>query len=127
MHSIPVGLIPLLRQALTTQGFPSNAVTDGGDIDPAALLSGAFDTLEFRTNASPPITVKVADLSSGAQPRTPNPLVKWLQPTVVLTSRAGRSVIAPHGEAGNGTWTAAALVVGLLGVGFLLGHITAKK
>lgn len=118
--ALPAALVPALRSALQSQGFPRASITEAGDIDPAALLSGVFHTIEFRTNASPPVVIKTAELQvSGPS----NPLLAFLKPTVILSSTAGRTVIAPYGAAGDGTLGLVAVVGGLIGLGVVLGKL----
>ncbi len=118
--ALPSALVPALRSALQSQGFPRSSVTDAGNIDPAALLSGVFHTIELRSAATPPITIKTAELQFGGPP---NPWLSFLKPTVIMTGPAGRTLIAPYGEAGDGTLGAVVVVGGLVGLGVLLGKL----
>lgn len=116
--ALPPALIGPLRAALQTQGFPAGSITDSGTVDPAALLSGVFTSVELRTQASPPVVIRTADLQMGGPP---NPLLAFLKPTVILTGPAGKTVIAPYGVSGNGTVGAIVLVGALVAVGVFIG------
>lgn len=112
-------MIPGVRAALVGQGFPADTINDDGTLNPASLLALVYDTIEFRSAATPPIVINTKDLLT---PSTqPNPFLQWLKPTVVLKGAQQQTVIAPLGES-QGSWGvplggAAALV----GLGFALG------
>ena len=118
--AIPVALIAPLRAALQAEGFSPMTVTDQGELNAAGLLSAAFDSVEFRTELTPPVVVTMNSLLDG-QP--PNPLTSWLKPTVILKGAAGTSTIAPLGVSMNGSWLQPLIAVGgLIGLGYLLGR-----
>ena len=116
--SIPSSLISPFRSALASQGFPMSSVDDSGNINPGALLSGAYSRVTVRSRFFPPIPLNTADLTN--EPG----LTKLLQPTVVFEGRFGKSIYAPYGEASEHTgwlWTTA-LVLSLVGLGYWLGR-----
>lgn len=94
---IPSYLVPALRQALQGQGFPALIITDAGELDPGLLVRSLVRTVEFRTTMTPPVVIDM--LATGE----PNPAVVALKPTLILDGPLGRQVIAPYGEAGDGT------------------------
>ncbi len=69
--------------------------------NPAQVIASFWDTLELRTNVTPPIRLNTAELFDTTTPA--GPVVKFLKPTVVFTGAAGRQVLAPGGEAGDGS------------------------
>lgn len=89
--------------------------------DPAAALSKIYSTIEVRTRVTPNAVINIADL--GKSNKKPNPIVKWLKPTLVLKGQAGTKIVAPYGEAPpqGGAGTGIAIVGGILGGVFLLG------
>lgn len=117
---IPTMLIEPLRSALQSQGIDPATITNGGTINPAGLLSAAFDTVEFRSSATPTIRIRTSQLLAGGPP---NPFLTWLRPTVVLTGKSGTITIAPAGESKGGSILPGALVVlSLVGIGYALGR-----
>lgn len=121
MALIPQLAIAPVRAALVSQGFPARSILDDGSVDPAMLLAGVFDALEFRSKLTPPVTVRVEELSGGAPP---SGFAQWIQPAVVFSGRGGKTAIAPFGvpEVSYGWIGAGGIVVGLLGIGYLLGR-----
>lgn len=103
-------------------GTASDAVGQSG-VDPFALISRFYDTVEIRTNAAPSVTINIAELGG-----EPSPYTQYLQPTLVFSGPAGRYVYAPYGEAGQntGTLTSAGSLIALAGLGFLLGRVTKR-
>ncbi len=121
--TIPAVFIAPLRLALTSQGFPAETITNDGRINPAGLLAGAYDTIEIRSNVSPPIIIDTRELLKDGGP---NPLMNTIKPTIVLSGASGRNLIAPYGVADSGGWIVPLFVAGfLLGVGVLVGRATA--
>lgn len=117
--AIPVQLIQPLRNALVSQGFSAQTINNDGTINPAGLLAAAYDEVEFRSAATPPIILRTNEL---LQEGPPNPFIQWLKPTVVLRGKAGTNVIAPMGPA-QGSWLPPLLGIGaLVGLGYLLGR-----
>ena len=92
-------------------------------MDPLALISGFYDTVEIRTNAAPPVQLKLRELGG-----EPSPYTQYLQPTLIFSGPAGRYVYAPYGEAGEstGTLTSVGTLLALAGVGFVLGRLTKR-
>jgi hypothetical protein len=92
----------------------------------SALAGATYRTLTVRTVATPPLSV---NLESAAAAGPPSPVLRWLKPTVELEGPAGRQVIAPYGEAADGTAFALAALGGaallLLAGGFALGRLSA--
>lgn len=118
---VPYSLIGVVRSGLQTQNVDPMIVKDDGSLDYARLITSAFDTVEIRTTATPNWRI---DLKPGAPPpegAPPQlPFVASLKPTVVLSGRFGKAVIAPYGVAeGSGTLATGLKVVGALLVGLL--------
>lgn len=120
MAGITSNLVQPLRAALQAAGFPADTIRDDGSINPAGLLAGAYDEVEFRSSATPTIKMQTANLLQGG----PNPFLAWLRPTVVLRGRlTGETVIAPAGVSKGGSiLPIAATVAVLVGVGYALGR-----
>lgn len=120
MAGITSALVQPLRAALTSAGFPADTIKDDGTINPAGLLAGAYEEVEFRSSATPTIRMRTQDMMSGP----PNPVLGWLRPTVVLRSRiAGETVIAPAGVSKGGSiLPIAGAVAVIFGAGYLLGR-----
>ena len=119
--ALPLATVPAIRAALVSQGFPANTIGDDGSIDPARLLSGVYDTIEFRSRASPTVEIKTAELSSNE----PSGWIPRLtMPAVIFRGRAGVATIAPYGVPSKSTGLAVTigLVVGLVGIGYWLGR-----
>src|SRR5574343_693748 len=96
LGALPPFTIGPLRSALEQQGFPGAIITDRGELNTEVLLPALVDTIEMRSEWTPPITMSVKGLVSGPS----NPLWKQLKPTLTLTgSRIGKQVIAPYGVA----------------------------
>ena len=95
-------------------------IASGGK-NPEQLLPAIWSNVEVRTNATPSIDAAISYDPSAP----PSPLLQWLRPTVILTGPAGRTVIAPYGEAGgSGGLVAAGVLLGIVGIGFLLGRLS---
>ena len=104
------GLIDLIRNGANN---PDEVV--------AKLVPSVWNNVEFSSSATPTLNAEVAYDPNGP----PNPLMQWLKPTVILTGPAGRTVIAPYGQAGGGGGVVAlGVLLGIVGVGFVLGRIT---
>jgi hypothetical protein len=117
---IPKPLIEPLRAALASQGFDPRTVGSDGSINPAGFLAGAYEEIQIRTRATPTITMRTRELLDEGPP---SPVLKWLQPTIILKGRSGETVIAPFGVSPGGSLVPGLLVVGgLIGFGFLLGR-----
>lgn len=116
-------LIPLVRLALVSQGYPAAIVKNDGSFDFALLAARTFDTVTIWTEFSPPTKLNISEL---LKPGPPHPFLLALKPTVVLEGPAGKQVIAPYGMAAtDGAWrTPLALAGALFGV-FLLGRLSA--
>lgn len=115
-------LTQILRAAGANQqgaggATPWNAVVSG--------LTNAFlnqyDTITIATNATPPVTVNLRDaLASGP----PNPVARWLQPTVVLSGPAGQQMVAPYGASSGSHGGPVFLVLALFGLGYVFGKLS---
>lgn len=92
-----------------------------GQFDVAGLLGGVFHAVEFRSNLTPSVQIRMADLAADAPA---SPWGRLLQPTVVFYGPAGQTTIAPMGESrdGVGLVVGLAVVAALLGAGFMLGR-----
>lgn len=103
-------LLPVIGNELTP--FLSQAVIN------------QYSTIEVRTTVSPPVVMRVADLLDNKAP--PSAFSKFLQPTVILTDKAGvRNVIAPYGIAENGSALPGVMVLlAIVGAGFVLGRLS---
>lgn len=98
----------------------------GGALSPfiSQGLANNYSTIEIRTAVSPPVVVSVADLLDNKAP--PSPVAKFLQPTVILTDKAGnKNVIAPYGVSEGSTGGLLA-IAGLLGLVFFAGRLSAR-
>lgn len=125
---VPPVLVGSVRNALTSQGLDPTVINDDGTINPAGLVSSAFDTITIRSALhNDPIVIQ---LRGPADPQT-QALLDQIRPEVTLQGRAGRYVIAPAGSPAStidftGSLTtlglglgAAVLGVALLGRAFL--------
>jgi hypothetical protein len=103
-----------------------------GDFTVESLMSGIaaglgsaildqYDTVTLVSDATPPLSVNLRDATASGPP---SPIAQLLRPTVILTGRAGRKVIAPYGESTGSHGGPFLLVLGLVGVGFVLGRLT---
>lgn len=118
---IPAALIPALRVALQSQGFPAQTLRDDGTLNPAGLLAGVYDEVEFRSQGTPTIRLKTNQLLSEGPP---NPVVTWLKPTIVLRGKGQETLIAPVGVSAGGGWVPMLLMGGLLiGTGYMLAKL----
>lgn len=117
---LPSSLVSPLRSALSSQGFPAASVTDSGEIDPAALLSGAFSKVTVRTRLMPPISLDPVQTVTGPT----GFWTKLAQPAITVEGRFGKSTYAPAGDPGeNQGWLwMTAIVLGLVGFGYWLGR-----
>lgn len=90
---------------------------------PEGILPSIWNHVEVRTSATPDIGT---DITYDPNPSTgPNPIMQWLKPTVILTGPAGRTVVAPYGEAGGGgALVTAAFFLGIVGIGYVLGRMS---
>lgn len=120
---IPSVLVQPLRSALTSQGFPAGTIRDDGTVNPAGLLAGVYEEVEFRSSAWPTVRFNMRELA-GDQGETTNPFLRWLRPTVILRDRSGaENVIAPLGPSQGGSILPAAFAAAsLLAVGYVLGR-----
>lgn len=121
MSTVPSSLVAPLRAALQAQGFPSQSITESGEIDPGMLLAGAFQKVTLRTRLAPPVRLDTAETFS-----TQTPAGFWthaLQPAIVFESNGSTYTFAPVGDPGaqqGWLWTAT-IVLGLVGLGYWLG------
>ena len=117
---VPASLISPLRSALASQGFPSSSVDEAGNINPGAILSGAYNKVTVRTRLFPPIPLNTANALSSE----PGWVTKLIQPAVVFEGQFGKSTYAPWGDPGqNIGWLATtAIVLGLMGIGYAIGR-----
>lgn len=116
--ALPAAAIPILRASLQSQGFSQDVIDAQGNVNFGALASTAYDTVEFRTVLTPPITVSLTEAGS-AEPG----IGAWLKPMAIFRGKAGQVVVAPNGEPGGFGWVALPLIVaGLVGLGYLLGR-----
>lgn len=67
-------------------------------------LAAAIKSVSFRTRYSPEKTYTGKQLQAMYRDDTPNPYLKFLQPTIVLDTAFGRQVMAPYGEAPPNEW-----------------------
>jgi hypothetical protein len=115
---LPAATIPLLRTALQSQGFSADVIDAAGNVNFGALASTAYDTVEFRTAITPPITVKLTE-AGNAEPG----VASWMKPMAIFRGKAGQVVVAPAGAPGNFGWVVLpAIALGLVGIGYFLGR-----
>lgn len=109
---IPVQLVPAMRNALQNEGLDPNIVGYNGEISGAGLVGLAFDTVTVRTAVTPDLVFPIS--ASGAPPsRGTQELLNQLQPTVILSGRAGDYTLAPYGQAkGQTSWLPLVLIGG---------------
>jgi len=94
---VPPFLVGPVRQGLQAQGVPGDVISDSGGIDGANLLTMAFDTVEIRTAATPPIKFSI----SGPPDPDTAALLNEIRPEIILTGRAGTARIDPYGSSGG--------------------------
>jgi hypothetical protein len=122
--AIPSTLIPPLRAALVSQGFPAETIKGDGTLNPAGLLAGVFDTIEIRTSATPNIVMRTQELLNEEE-APPNPVTVWLRPTIILRGKGGETIIAPLGVSKGGSILPMALAaLAFVGVGYALAKAT---
>lgn len=90
--------------------------------NPAAAFASVYDSMEVRTALTPPIVTGTQGLFPTTEGGQPNVLLNFLRPTVILRGRGGEVVVAPNGQAGNGTFLFLGVIGALVGVGFVLGR-----
>lgn len=100
-----------------------------GDLNPTAIVSTAisslYDTMEVRTALTPPAVI---NLKTALDPNSPpSPVAQFLQPTIVLTGPSGQQVIAPYGQAPDGTAGTIGVVAFLMGIGFAVGYFVRSR
>lgn len=87
----------------------------------ASALLNSYTSMEIRSALTPPITLTSADLLSNTPPSA---ITSFLQPTLILHGSGGQdTIIAPGGQAGDGTLGGIGFLAGLLGVGYLMGRL----
>lgn len=121
MQLIPPALVPAVQAYLASQGQPM--VIDGnGNLDAGGVLGLFYNTVEVRTNVTPPIRFPIS--ASGPQQSGPmRELVAGLQPTLIFSGPAGSQQVAPFGSAqGETSWLPIAAIgtVVILGIGYLI-------
>ena len=117
---VPPVLVGAVRNVLNAQGLPSSILSDSGELDTTALVTLGFDKVEVRTALTPPVVV---DLKGPSDPAATE-LLKTLQPAVILSGRAGRATIAPHGVPSGTGVTATVKKAGLsIGLGLAAGLV----
>ncbi len=87
----------------------------------AAGLAAVYDTIEIRTSVTPPAVIDLHAMAASAS-EPPSPVTQFLKPTLILTGRTSRDVIAPYGEADGGWGGALFGLAVLVGFGFVLGR-----
>jgi hypothetical protein len=109
-----------LQAGISTLSTAAQGYSQSGP-DPLALLSAIYDTVEVRSNAAPPMVLKIRELGGA-----PSPYTRYLQPTIVFSGPAGRYVWAPYGEASKsaGSLATGGMLLAIAGVGFLVGRLT---
>lgn len=107
LDGIPAYAVPLVRDALASQGIDRNAITNAGEIDAGLLAVSLMDTVTIRTNITPDLVIDVKETVQGPS----SPVTRALQPTLILKGGAvGSRVIAPHGESVGGGLVFAGIV-----------------
>lgn len=105
--------------------------TPQGQWTPFEAAATLYDTVEIRTNATPPIVLNVREMGQGNP--GPNPAAVAMKPTIILSGPLGTKTIAPYGIADGrtgtvvsvGAVTGIALVIG--GIGYALGRRSARR
>lgn len=87
-----------------------------GDANPLSLVSSLYSTAEFRSNATPSITLNLQDVTGGSSPSLIGPL---LQPAVILDG-AAHTEVAPYGV--PSPYTGWFVSLGIFAVVFFLGY-----
>jgi hypothetical protein len=93
MQIVPAALVGAARSSLRAQGFDPDLIKPNGEIDPAGLITSAFETVEIRSALTPPMVIK---LRGPSNPNTQK-LIDEVQPMLVLQGKAGRYQFAPSG------------------------------
>ena len=127
LQIVPPALVWAARSALAAQGVDSNVISGSGEIDAAALIALAFDKIEIRSRAAPPLVIS---LKGGTPDPATQALLQRVQPAVILSGRAGRFEIAPYGNPSGidpsisaaGTQLGIGIGAALLGL-FAIGYI----
>jgi hypothetical protein len=130
LQLVPPLLVGAVRSLLAAQGVDPSALSASGELDPTGLITMGFDKVEIRTALSPPVVV---DLRAKPDPENQK-LLKFVQPAVILTGRAGKATIAPFGVPSGisadaravGANIAVGLVTGVLGA-FLLSRFAFRR
>lgn len=115
---MPPLLVGPLKAYFQSRGIDPNDISANGDIDPTAILSLFFDTVEVRTAVTEPVSIS---LKTPPDPET-QALLREVQPAIVFTGPAGRAQIAPYGVPSglNARIAKAPLTIGLgIGAGIL--------
>lgn len=101
---IPQALIGPFRSALQSQGFDPNTIDAYGNIQAAGLISAFYDQVTIRTSVTPDLVFPIS--ATGSPPsELQQELLNQLQPTVIISGRAGTTVLAPYGQAmGQKSW-----------------------
>jgi len=105
-----------------------------GDVgsDVSSVLSTIAPGATLYTNVTPPVDISFQGGGGGGPGGGTDPLLSFLQPTLVVHTAAGDVVVAPAGQANVnsfGTWAAVA-GVGLAifgGIFMMLGYKLAKR
>jgi hypothetical protein len=117
LQLVPPALVGVARALFVSQGLSAAAVSDAGEIDAAAFIPLAFDTVEVQTRLGPPVKFRL-----DGQPTQGDDLLKTVQPALIFTGRAGRAEIAPYGFPNTiiGAITTAGPLIGFgIGAGLL--------
>jgi hypothetical protein len=93
---VPPALVPTMQAFLQTQGLPPGALDSNGEVDPMALFSLAFDTVEVRTAYSEPVTINL-NAPQGPPDTATEELLQKIRPALILNGRFGRASVAPYG------------------------------
>lgn len=122
LQIVPPALVGVARAAFAAQGINPAAVSNSGEIDAAALIALAFDTIEIRTNIVQPLIISLK--GTGARDPVAEATLRRVQPAVIIRGRAGRFEVAPYGMPGTpdpGILTSAGTQIGVGAVAALLG------
>lgn len=95
VNVVPPVLVGTVQNLLAQQGIDPAAINADGSINPAALVTSAFDTITIRSNLSEdPIVINL----HGPPDPVAAGILQELQPEVTLSGRAGQFTIAPNGK-----------------------------
>lgn len=104
-------------------------LVQNGQWTPYRAFAQFFNTAEFRTRFSKTIAIDIANLEDP----TPNPVLNFLKPAIILRGPVGTATIAPYGEVpseNEALWNMIGVGVGIavtfMTIGFVWGSTRQK-